>query len=258
MLGWGPGGLSAYPPTHFSSDELVANHAAFGGANDAGQGKAYFVNGVGYYPTDVAAQASVLAQQTGKNIVPIYSTTDGPDGLAFPKDLAGFAAGQLPQGAPHVLANELYQDLANGASPTVYAHSRGAAETTAALKNLSTTANLTPITVNVMGGAASDYPTGPHYNFYQNENDLVPAVFGTGPVTWQSKLLVDSVLAAPQAAGLPHPDPQGLPPNSTMHRFAAGDTGLPNPLAVFNNLGTSDGVHGILTYIQHLSDPANG
>jgi hypothetical protein len=149
-----------------------------------------FVNGMGANVSDEETSMQYTANATGSRVVGVHDATNGfvPDGLQAVGDMLDVGGDK----AVTTLAQTIQSELAAGRPIHIMAHSKGAAETSRAIEEVSQNlsaqglspaqvqAELHQVKVETFGGADAHYPDGPEYVHYVNEDDVVPMVFGLG------------------------------------------------------------------------------
>ncbi|HYI00001.1 PE-PPE domain-containing protein [Hyalangium sp.] len=188
----------AYPPEKFNVTEVPPFQPTNPVSNPPPT--TYFTNGINTPPLGAMTGAQDLANHTGTNVVPIYNATEGMgiDVLQTGLDRIGLGSNK----AANTLADAISADLDAGRQVNVVGYSQGGAVVSHALQmvdqrirdaNGGWLGNLPVIgddnrraresmlsNVNVVGiaSAGKDFPAGPQYNFYVNQQDPVPNWLG--------------------------------------------------------------------------------
>ncbi len=262
----------AYPPDKFSISEVPPFQPNKPVSNPPPT--TYYVNGILTQPLgddQAAGEAQKLANKTGTNVVLIYNATEGEQADVIQAGMDRLNIGDNK--ATETLTNAIYNDLKEGKQVNVIGYSQGGAIASSALRDVDERLKadyggnwrsdlpfglgddnqkkreqtLSNVNVTSIGGAGKTFPNGPNYNFYVNNNDPVPTLFGSHEPNWVTDV-GSAVLASqfPLFGVLNGGSSIQWPRGSQFHTFGTNGKD-PNPLSV-------NGAHGINTYLGTIQD----
>ncbi|SES88355.1 PE-PPE domain-containing protein [Stigmatella erecta] len=250
----------AYPPGKFDVTQVPPFEPANPVASPTPT--TYFTNGINTPPAGAISAAQDLANHTGTNVVPIYNATEGQnnDVLQTGQDRINWGDNK----AVDTLANAISADLEAGRKVNVVGYSQGGAIVSHALNRVDQriidsqggwTSNL-PVfgdgnrrereqilsNVNVVGiaGAGKNFPAGPQYNFYVNQQDPVPNWLGVHEPNGVPDTVTNIVTGSSPLAWLINGGGAGFnAPGAQIHTFNDPAQGWPSN-------------HGLDTYFRHI------
>ncbi len=155
-----------------------------------------YVNGINTTRQDHCKTLHAIAEQTCGNVIGVYNATEGgpADAVQTGQDRRLIKAANEGRAIPSQdgrnpavdrLSDYVVDEVSQGRSPEIFAHSQGGAVTSLALYDARATLPWGPdplpnVTVTSMGSAAPFWPDGPTYEHYVHVNDATPSAFGLG------------------------------------------------------------------------------
>jgi hypothetical protein len=150
-----------------------------------------YVNGAFDSESDAVSEMHSIADTTQSPVIGVYNANEN-----LAADVVHVAEDMLDKGdspSADTIAQLVYGKVKAGEPVVLYAHSQGGAIVSRALKQVITQletqnglteqqaeARMSSVQVQTFGAASYDYPDGPQYVHYVNEDDPVPNLLGVG------------------------------------------------------------------------------